>query len=1139
MANLSSPGVSVTVIDESFYTPSAPGTVPLIIVATAENKPNASGTGIAPGTLKASSGTAYLITSQKDLVDTFGNPAFKTDANNNPIHAGEQNEYGLQAAYSLLGVSNRAYVVRADLDINAINARASAPTSDPVNGTHWLDTVNSSWGVFEWNGAPRSVTGGQTFTKKIPIVITDITRVDSYTTTGSDEAPVPKSSIGAIGDYAVVSVSDLNTNFAGPDALYYKTPGNSAAGVTTGDWVKVGSSEWSASWPAVTALNTVNTGLTSGAGGLVINGTDVTGGWTNATTLASAITSQFSDQGITAVVRSNKLAIFVDTTKQGADSTSADAVIVSGTTGNLTALGITAGTYYGARTAIQPHTSIPEFKRTDAVVLGSGRPTGSVWVKTTEAGDGARLRVKRYDTEIDAFRDVEAPMFANNHSAIFFLDRSGGGANIPTGALYTQTNVSEAVGANVGGNLFPRLADFRTFRRSDIGPTTVRSEKIIDSSLSAGAKTFSIQESIRNQLALNAAVTVTFTAIGDATDDANAFATAINAAGFTNIQAEVDSQNRLVVSHRTGGEFRITDTSGAFSGVGFAAYNLINEQGTLNLYAAPSGDSNDFVATLWEPLRLTAGSSAPSTLTTDGTLWYTSVVDEVDMMIHNGTTWVGYQSSTSPFFNATPALKTDPDGPIVSATAPLLQSDGTALADGDLWIDTSDIENYPEIYKFDAFREDVPVASRWTLVDSSDQSSENGIVFGDARFNTSGVNSDEPGDIVDLLTSNYIDVDTPDPALFPKGMLLWNLRRSGFNVKRFVRNYVSLNEDNIRFNDESMGNYYPHRWVTESGNQDDGSGTFGRKAQRKVVVQALQALVNSNQEIRAEDQRVFNLIACPGYPELIGEMITLNYDRGLTAFVVGDTPFRLPSDATSLNNWGNNTALALEDNDLGAASFDEYMAMFYPAGFTSDNFGNNIVVPPSHMILRTIALSDNVSFPWFAPAGTRRGGITNATAVGYVDSQGEFDAVALNVGQRDTLYDVKINPITFLTGAGLVNYGQKTRARNASSLDRINVARLVIYLRRQLDVLAKPYVFEPNDKITRDEIKGAVESLLLELVGQRALYDYIVICDESNNTPSRIDRNELYVDVAIEPVKAVEFIYIPLRLKNTGEIAGL
>jgi phage tail sheath protein FI len=216
------------------------------------------------------------------------------------------------------------------------------------------------------------------------------------------------------------------------------------------------------------------------------------------------------------------------------------------------------------------------------------------------------------------------------------------------------------------------------------------------------------------------------------------------------------------------------------------------------------------------------------------------------------------------------------------------------------------------------------------------------------------------------------------------------------------------------------------------------------------------------------------------------------------------------------------------------------MAMFYPWGFTSDNFGNNVVVPPSHMILRTIALNDQVAYPWFAPAGIRRGGITNASAVGYVDSQeGEFKSVALNVGQRDTLYEQKINPITFLTGTGLVNYGQKTRAKGFSALDRINVARLVIYLRSQLNKLAKPYIFEPNDKITRDEIKLAVDSLLLELVGQRALYDFLVVCDESNNTPSRIDRNELYIDIAIEPVKAVEFIYIPLRLKNTGEIAAL
>ena len=140
----------------------------------------------------------------------------------------------------------------------------------------------------------------------------------------------------------------------------------------------------------------------------------------------------------------------------------------------------------------------------------------------------------------------------------------------------------------------------------------------------------------------------------------------------------------------------------------------------------------------------------------------------------------------------------------------------------------------------------------------------------------------------------------------------------------------------------------------------------------------------------------------------------------------------------------NNVNQALEDNDLGLVTNDEYLGVFYPSGFTSDNFGNNVTVPPSHMMLRTIALSDQVAFPWFAPAGTRRGGITNATSTGYVNSEGEFVGVSLNEGQRDTLYAGNVNPITFITGAGLVNYGQKTRAAAASSLDRINVARLVI-----------------------------------------------------------------------------------------------
>ena len=107
----------------------------------------------------------------------------------------------------------------------------------------------------------------------------------------------------------------------------------------------------------------------------------------------------------------------------------------------------------------------------------------------------------------------------------------------------------------------------------------------------------------------------------------------------------------------------------------------------------------------------------------------------------------------------------------------------------------------------------------------------------------------------------------------------------------------------------------------------------------------MQSMINSNQDIRDDESRIFNLMAAPGYPELIGEMISLNYDRGLTAFVVGDSPATLDSSATSINEWGTNVALAVEDNSDGLVSRDEYLGVYYPWGFTSDNAGNNIVVP--------------------------------------------------------------------------------------------------------------------------------------------------------------------------------------------------
>ena len=1082
---LTSPGVQVSVIDESFYTPAEPGTVPMIFVASAQDKKNASGTGTATGTQSKNAGVPYLITSQRELTELFGDPTFYTDSNNNALHGNELNEYGLQAAYSYLGVANRAYVVRADLNTTELIATATAPAANPADGTYWFDTANSVFGIFEWNSASASTTGGQSFSNKLPTVITDATKVTGGT---------PKTSVGAVGDYAIVATTTLNK-------FFYKN--------ASGTWVQVGSSAWIGSWATVTGTESNPT--ITGSATMSLNSTVVTAGGTALSDVVTAIAGA-GIAGVSAAVVDGKLEIY---------STGVDIVLATNASTLLTEIGLTAGTYKAPALSIAPHTSVPAYKSTDT----APKPTGSLWIKTTTPNLGASWKVKKWNATTKLWETITAPIYATNQAALYGLDKTGGGANLAVGALYINYNNAEA--SDVVG-------DFKIHRRVATGNTSITSS-IIAAQVTAGTYAFNIQETLVNNAALQADKTISVTTSG-ASGDADVIAGAINSAGFTNIIASVDASNRVVISHNDGGDFRIKDTGGVLGLAGFSAYVDANS-GTPNLYTAPTGDrTHDFVASNWQVLTYTASATAVTALTTDKTLWYSSIVDEVDMMIHNGTTWVGYQDSTAPYFAAASGDKTDPKGPIVSATEPTLQSDSTALKNGDLWISTADLENYPKIYKYNA------TTLKWVLVDNGDQTTEDGILFADARYNTAGANSSTPGSIEALLSSNFLDTDAPDPALYPKGMLLWNLRRSGFNVKKFVRNQVDTSGNNLRFGSgagESMAGYYAHRWVTESANQANGSGSFGRKAQRKVVIQSLQAMVNSNQDIRDDQSRIFNLMACPGYSELIGEMVTLNTDRGLTAFVVGDLPFRLTADATTINNYATNVNLAVEDNDDGLVTSDEYMGTFYPSLFTSDNAGKNIVVPASHGILRTIALSDSVSFPWFAPAGTRRGGITNASSAGFISSEGEFKAVALNTGQRDTLYSNKINPITFLTGAGLVNYGQKTRAKNASALDRINVARLVVYLRGQLDKLAKPYIFEPNDKITRDEIKAQADSLLLELVGQRALYDFLVVCDESNNTPTRIDRNELYLDIAIEPVKAVEFIYIPLRLKNTGEIASL
>jgi hypothetical protein len=178
---LTSPGVEVSVINESFYVPSDAGTTPLFIVASSQDKTNGAGDGTAAGTTTANANTAYLISSQRELTETFGDPKFYTDASGNSLHGYELNEWGLQAAYSFLGVANRAYVLRANVDTNGLIGSASAPTAAPTDGTYWFDLASSTYGIFEWSAT------NQVFTTITPILITSTSDLVGAVSTGASE----------------------------------------------------------------------------------------------------------------------------------------------------------------------------------------------------------------------------------------------------------------------------------------------------------------------------------------------------------------------------------------------------------------------------------------------------------------------------------------------------------------------------------------------------------------------------------------------------------------------------------------------------------------------------------------------------------------------------------------------------------------------------------------------------------------------------------------------------------------------------------------------------------------------------------------------------------------------------------------
>ncbi len=939
MATLVSPGVSITVTDESFYASVGAGTVPLIVVATAANKTSSDGTGIAEYTKPENAGKVYNISSQRELLINYGNPTFYTSGGT-PLHGYELNEYGLEAARSYLGFANRAYVLRADIDLAKLEPSATPPTEAPADGQYWLDVTNTTWGV------KRRVNNQWVLQETFITPPQDIT-----------EDGIPTTAYGVDYDIAVI---------------YYNPNGTTADTIKlcerrSGAWFVIGETAWNT---ATSNELIVNTHLNIPA------------------TRANGQSLQNND-------------IFLQTTAPN-QGTTIDMKVYSAASGEWLSEDIIGSRYSSAAFAYYANQG--------------GPVDGDLWADYDETPT-AEIVLRRWVSD-------------NGTSENIFFS-----AIIPVvDPLFDLTNHINNAGVAA---MWISINDSGVFDPNGYIPVYFTSDANNDG----------------------------FASLSDAVSDINnSVSGASNPQLRDALRAEIVNGNQIKFTQSEG--FQVKFFNGSIAGWSPAVLGL--------QYGVFGDPTSAFPYSEWAALSYVASMTAPLGDVADQTIWYDNVisVDNLDLLINTGTAWTTFTGDVQ-----------------MAVLAPTVNSQGGSLVNNDIWISTDNLELYPQIYKWDG--------ASWNLVDNADQETSDGVVFGDFR----------------ATSASPLFDDAPNAVLYPAGILGWNMIASGGTIRQWDEN--------------------ANRWRTVSGLQTDGSPNMLRGAQRQMVVNAMQAAVNANEDIRNEGLR-FNLIGCPNYPEMMDEMISLNVDRKETAFVVGDTPMRLAADNTSITNWAQNTGQASANGEEGLTIANPYSAVYYPSALTSGLDGTDIMVPPSHMILRTMAYNDQVAYPWFAPAGYQRGLVSNATSVGYLDGEtNEYRPVALSQGQRDNLYINKINPIGTFTGRGIVVFGQKTLNPVASALDRVNVARLVNYIRDRLDEAMRPFLFEPNDDITRQNAKTTVDRFLGQLVTSRGLFDFLTVCDSSNNTPDRIDRNELWVDIAIQPVKTIEFIYVPIRIQNT------
>lgn len=269
-----------------------------------------------------------------------------------------------------------------------------------------------------------------------------------------------------------------------------------------------------------------------------------------------------------------------------------------------------------------------------------------------------------------------------------------------------------------------------------------------------------------------------------------------------------------------------------------------------------------------------------------------------------------------------------------------------------------------------------------------------------------------------------------------------------------------------------------------------------------------------------QDEYVFNIISAPGLIYEFGDHKTQLDSIISTAESRGDC-----IAVIDVQNYGATVA-----NVTGTAATlnSSYTATYWPWLQTLSSNGKTVWIPASVIIPGVYAFTDSAAAPWFAPAGLTRGGLGDVI-------QAERK---LTRSQRDTLYNANVNPIATFPGSGISVFGQKTLQKKKSALDRVNVRRLLIELKKFVGDQANTLVFDQNTITTRNKFLAAVNPFLDSVVQRQGLYAFRVVMDDTNNTADVIDRNQLIGQIFIQPSKTAEFIVLDFTLEPTGATFG-